>query len=445
MHLEGVGTVVETQYDVIVVGGGVGGVCGALAAARSRVRVLLVEAAPAVGGTGVFSSVSLICDFRDDDGRPINNGIHRELFPEAYLRVNPRMVPTYDEQALRARYEQLLAAEPTLTVWTGTRVAEVRIDDGRVEALRLEGDHEGWISASAYLDATADGNLAQMAGADFWLGREQDGLLQSATATFKVSGFDPELLIDPRVETWDAIFSLRRELLPYYRELKDKGLTSNPREDVTCFPYPGGKSLLFNSTSVLGVDPTRPETVRAGLEEGEKQARELFAAITRHPAFADATLDFISPKLGVREGRRIVGDYELTGEDCLSCRRFDDMIAAGGYDVDVHNPEGGKSRLTRIPSPGYYHIPLRSLIPRGLLNVVLSSRCISGSYEAHASYRVMSSISGVGEAAGVTAALMHVGGFGDVREVDAAAVRYVLQMRGQFVEGRVEPVELPVI
>lgn len=435
----------DAQYDVIVVGGGVGGVCGALAAARSRVRVLLVEAAPAVGGTGVFSSVSLICDFRDDDGRPINNGIHRELFPEAYLRVNPRLVPTYDEQALRRRYEALLADEPTLTVWTGTRVAEVITENGRVQELRVEGEHDGRIRASAYLDATADGNLAQMAGADFRIGRNEDGLLQSATATFKVSGFDPEKLNDPDVETWDAIFSLRRELLPYYREIKDKGLTSNPREDVTCFPYPGGKSLLFNSTSVLGVDPTRPETVKAGLAEGEKQARELFGAISGHPAFAEATLDFVSPKLGVREGRRIVGEYELTGEDCLATRKFDDMIAACGYDVDVHNPEGGKSRLIKIPSPGYYHLPLRSLVPKGLSNVILSSRCISGSYEAHASYRVMSSISAVGEAAGVAGALMHIGGLSDVRGVDAAQVRYVLQMRGQFVEGTVTPVELPAV
>ncbi|MEK3699816.1 FAD-dependent oxidoreductase [Paenibacillus sp. FSL R10-2199] len=431
------------NFELVVVGAGVGGISAALAAARLFRRVLLIEAGPEVGGTGVFSSVSLICNFRDSMGRPVTSGIHRELFPAAYTHYNEQRVPTYDEQFLKSTYQQLLEAEPTLTVWTGCSVNEVDVEKGRIQRLHLQGNQAGTVAAEVFLDATADGNLSAMAGMQYEIGREGDGKLQSATATFRVSGFDPMKLKNPDIQTWPAIHSLRLELLPYYQELKDKGETANPRQSITCFPYPDGKSLLFNSTSVLGVDPTRPDSVRLGMEEGTRQANELFGAICRHPAFRQARLDYIAPRLGVREGRRITGEYVLTADDCLNNRHFGDMIAACAYSLDIHSPDGGATRLERIPGDGYYHIPYRSLIPVGCSNLLLASRCISGTHEAHSSYRIMASVSAIGEAAGVAASLAVIQGKADVREVMPAHIRYVLQLRGQFTEGEVERIPLP--
>ncbi|THF79889.1 FAD-dependent oxidoreductase [Cohnella fermenti] len=432
------------DYDVIVAGAGVGGISAALAAARLSRRVLLIEQADQVGGTGVFSSVSLICQFRDSTGRPINDGIHRELFPAAYTHYNEQLVPTYDERDLAAAYRRLIDAEPGLTVWTGCFVAGADLEDGRIARLHLGGSRTGTATAAVYLDATADGNLAALAGLRFQKGRESDGKLQSATVTFKVSGIDRSLLQQPDIRRWSAIHSLRRELLPYYQTLKEAGGTLNPRPGITCFPYPDGEALLFNSTSVLNVDPTRPDTVARGMEEGIKQAQELFAAIRQHPAFRNATLDYTAPKLGIREGRRIVGEYELTAGDCLGARKFEDMVAACAYSLDIHNPDGGASRLEPIPAPGYYHIPYRSLIPQGCANLLLSSRCISGSHEAHSSYRIMASVSAIGEAAGTAAAIASFRKLDDVRKVEAKQIRFVLQLRGQFTEGDVERIELPV-
>ncbi|GBG11854.1 FAD-dependent oxidoreductase [Paenibacillus agaridevorans] len=431
------------KFDIIIAGAGVGGISAALAAARLQQRVLLIEQADEVGGTGVFSSVSLICEFRDRGGRPINSGIHRELFPAAYTHYSEQVVPTYDEQQLKANYNKLLGAEPLLTIWTGSAVVQADMRDNRIAQLHISGKHSGIVSAPVYLDATADGNLSALAGLSYHLGRESDGKLQSATATFKVSGFDRSLLQQPDIRLWSAIHSLRRELLPFYQELKEAGGTNNPRTGVTCFPYPDGEALLFNSTSVLEVDPTKPETVERGIKEGSKQAEELFAAIRQHPAFQHARLDYIAPKLGIREGRRIVGEYELTAEDCLGTRHFEDMVAACAYSLDIHDPEGGTTRLERIPEPGYYHIPYRSLIPKGAGNLLLSSRCISGTHEAHSSYRIMASVSAIGEAAGTAAALCVFQGLTDVRQVKPAHIRFILQMRGQFVEGSVERVSLP--
>lgn len=431
------------DFDIIIAGAGVGGISAALAAARLQMRVLLIEQAKEVGGTGVFSSVSLVCTFRDSWGKPITSGIHRELFPASYTHYNEKLVPTYDEQELKAAYERLLASEPTLTVWTDCKVTQAEKQNGRIVRLHIQGSRTVAVTAKIYLDATADGNLSALAGLEYSLGREGDGRMQSATATFKVSGIDCSLLKEPDIRQWSAIHSLRRELLPYYLDMKAAGRTGNPRQGVTCFPYPDGKALLFNSTSVLDVDPTRPETVARGREEGIRQAQELFEAIRQHPAFHHAKLDYIAPKLGVREGRRIVGEYELTAEDCLQSRRFDDMVAACAYSLDIHNPDGGASRLESIPEPGYYHIPYRSLIPKGCANLLLSSRCISGTHEAHSSYRIMASVSAIGEAAGTAAALCVFQGLQDVRKVKPSHIRFILQLRGQFIEGEVERVPMP--
>lgn len=439
------------DYDVVVVGAGVGGICAALAAARLRRSVLLLEEMEEIGGTGIHSAVSLICLFRDKNGRPINNGIHRELFPQAYTHGKglfgvEETVPTYDERVLKATYARLLEAEPRIAVRTSHRVTGVVSEGGSITGLEAEagGGESMRASGRVFLDATADGNLSALAGAEFQLGREEDGKLQSATVTFKMTGFDPFLLQNPRITTWSGIRSLREELTVYYRQLKDEGGTRNPRPSVLCFPYPDGKGILFNSTAVIGVDPTDEASVAGGLKEGTEQAVQLIGAIKRHPAFAAAEVEFIAPKLGVREGRRVVGDYVLTADDCLAGRKFDDMVAACAYSIDIHDPLGGAAKLIKIGGDGYYHIPYRSLVAKGWNNLLLSSRCISGTHEAHSSYRVMSGVSAIGEAAGTAAALAVWANAADVRDVPAARIRYALQAGGQFVEGDVEKVTLAV-
>ena len=128
----------------------------------------------------------------------------------------------------------------------------------------------------------------------------------------------------------------------------------------------------------------------------------------------------------------------LTGEDCLAEARFDDAVAAGAYDIDIHDPDGASSTLRNIPNTQYYHIPYRSLIARGHTNLLLGSRCISGDFEAHSSYRVMSCLTGVGQAAGSAAALAAQHAGGAVREIPASWIRYRLQDAGQWIEGAVE-------
>ena len=449
-------------FDVVVTGAGVGGVSAAVAAGRAGARVLLIEAADVIGGTGVHSPVGLVCTYRDSSDRPINVGLHREFFPHVYedpapADTNPALawfetrLQTYDHRELLKNYQRALAAEPTITVASGTRAVEARVSGGRIGQIRLDGRRTAWVKAGVFIDSTADGNLSALAGAEFQLGRESDGALQPATLTFGVSNIDFSRATSvaypiDRMPTWVEIDAFNREVGEIYAAAKRAGETSNPKEDVFGLPYPDGRSLLFNSTRVLGVDPTKPGSVDAARREGEKQVHELIGILRRHPSFANATIDFISTKLGVREGRRIVGDYILTAADCLRPARFDDMVAACAYKIDIHSPTGAGAHFELIPPPGYYHIPYRCLRAKGFTNLLLGSRCISGTHEAHSSYRVMSALSVIGQAAGVAAALTARLGKRDVRDVAVENIRWVLRAQNQFVEGTGTPLPgtLPV-
>jgi hypothetical protein len=434
------------SFDVIVAGAGIGGVSASLAAARTGARVLLVEADEEIGGTGVHSPVALVCTFRDHNDRPINAGLHREYFPTLYDNPSPpdknpaqewygTRLECYDHRELLQSYQRLIAAEPNLTVRTGRRVSAVHQIDGEIQAVCLEGTQAGWVKAKVFVDSTADGNLSALAGAEFQLGRESDRALQPSTLTFGMTNIN---FGGKPPTTWPEMDAFNRELTRYLHAAIAAGEVHVLKKEIFGIPYPDGRGLQFNTTRMLGVDPTRPETVAAARKEGERQVNEIIGVLRQHPAFAEAKLDFVGTKLGVREGRRIMGDYVLTAEDCLRPARFDDMVAACAYMLDIHNPTGSGTHIEQIPAPGYYHIPYRCLIARGHTNLLLGSRCISGTHEAHSSYRVMGPLSAIGQAAGVAAALTALGPKSNVRAIPASAIRWVLREQGQFVEGSCE-------
>lgn len=430
------------SYDVIVAGAGAGGICAAVAAARSGAAVALIEKHPEIGGTGVHSPVSLVCTFHAADHRPINIGLHQELYPETYGcstkdKRDSYVRPTYDEKVLKARYQSILANEPNIDVLTGNGVAETKIMGRHIESIVLEDGAE--LSAPVYVDSTADGNLAAMAGCGFDKGRDQDAGMQSATLTFIVSNFDTSKLRIQEIMTRIGCDSMWDELTPLLNKAQEAGRTINPKGNVVAFPYPDGKRLLFNSNEVTGIDPTRPGSVEAGLERGRQMVEELFEIIRQHPAFAEAHLDSVATQLGIREGRRIHGDYTLSEKDCLGEARFEDMVTACAYAIDIHDPDGGPTRMVGIPGSGYYHIPYRALISKDLDNLLLGSRCISGTHEAHSSYRVMSCVTGIGQAAGTAAALAAEYTDGETRKIPSTWIRHELRKQVQFVEGAIEP------
>jgi hypothetical protein len=154
---------------------------------------------------------------------------------------------------------------------------------------------------------------------------------------------------------------------------------------------------------VLGTDVF--DWSRAELES-RRQMRQIAAFLRRYvPGFERAYVAQSGVHTGVRETRRIIGDYQLTADDVLEARKFEDVVARGAYPVDIHNPKGRGTVLKRVPPGQAYDIPLRSLLPQGVEGLLVAGRCLSGTHEAHSSYRVMPIVMATGQAAGVCAAL----------------------------------------
>jgi FAD dependent oxidoreductase len=190
------------------------------------------------------------------------------------------------------------------------------------------------------------------------------------------------------------------------RRASEAGELNLQREDMLFFATPHPNEVSVNSTRVtrvLGVDVW-------DLSYAEwcsrRQMRQIAAFLRKYvPGFEESYVLQSGVQVGVRETRRVLGEYQLNVDDVLGARKFDDAIARGAYPVDIHNPKGSGTVLRRLPPGEAYDIPLRCLLPQNTERVIVAGRCISGTHEAHSSYRVMPIVMATGQAAGVCAAL----------------------------------------
>jgi hypothetical protein len=179
---------------------------------------------------------------------------------------------------------------------------------------------------------------------------------------------------------------------------------------------------------------TDPEVLTAAEIEGRRQALEYVRFLTdRIPGYEHASLVALSTQIGLRETRRVYGDYRLGRDDVLSARQFDDQIGLCGAPIEDHHGRAGTGTTWEyLPDGGAVGIPLRTLVVRDGANVLVAGRCFSAEHDAHASVRSMAQCMAMGQAAGTTAALA-VASTGDVRDVDPALVRDRLRGAGGLV------------
>lgn len=237
-------------------------------------------------------------------------------------------------------------------------------------------------AADFFIDATGDADLAVMSGCPWRLGRTEDSLCQPMTLCFRLGGIDTQ-----------AFFDHLPEIQQVYRKWQAAGKTENPRENVLSFHTlnRGGHSFQHNA---------------CGSTESAAQ-------------------------IGVRESRMIDGEHLLTGEELKACTRFPDAIAAGNYDIDIHNPEGSGTSHYYFPQGAYYTIPYRSLQPKGAENLLVAGRCISCTHEAQASCRIMPIVTCLGEAAGTAAAIAH-STRRSLKKIDITELQNTLRKNGAF-------------
>ncbi len=416
------------RTEVLVVGGGPSGLGAALGAAQSGADVVLVERYGFLGGNATAALVMPLMSFHnelkqaapDSEPRllPTDHGQGEPVVAGALWKLLARLterrgaVPPSPETGYTVPFdpEQFKLAALDLLDEAGVRMlfhafasGTVPVERGHRVVFETKSGPVA-IDADVVIDCTGDGDVAAAAGAKFEVGRESDGLVQPMTLMFRMVEFAAPGFADyvrDHPDQWRGVHGL----WDLVREATAAGELELPREDVLFFATPHEREVSVNSTRVgaLGIDVwelTRAEwTARRQLDQVAEFLRR------RVPGFAESYVAQSGVQVGVRETRRVLGEYQLTGEDILAARTFDDGIARGAYPVDIHNPAGTGTVLKRVPRGQAYDIPLRCLLPMGVDDLLVAGRCISGTHEAHSSYRVMPIAMATGHAAGVCAAL----------------------------------------
>jgi hypothetical protein len=230
-------------------------------------------------------------------------------------------------------------------------------------------------------------------------------MVQPMTLMFRMVGFHRkpfEAYVKERPDQWRGVHGL----WDLIERATAAGELELPREDLLFFGTPHLEEVSVNSTRITQVLGTDVWDLTYAEFQARRQMRQIANFLKRHvPGFEDSYIVQSGVQTGVRETRRILGDYQLNADDVLSARKFPDVIARGTYPIDIHNPTGKGTILKRLPPGEAYEIPLRCLLPQGLDNLLVAGRCISGTHEAHSSYRVMPISMVTGQAAGACAAL----------------------------------------
>ncbi|MGH7900089.1 MAG: FAD-dependent oxidoreductase, partial [Candidatus Binatia bacterium] len=280
------------------------------------------------------------------------------------------------------------------------------VGDGRIEGVVFETKSGPLVvKAGAVVDCTGDGDVAARAGAPFEIGRESDGAVQPMTLMFRVVEFQQQAFdryVAEHPGEWHGVYGL----WDLVRRATQAGELRLPREDILFFGTPHDQEVSVNSTRVNNVLGTDVWDLGYAEWVSRRQMREIATFLKRYvPGFEGAYVAQSGVNVGVRETRRILGEYVLTADDVLGARKFPDVIARSSYPIDIHNPKGSGTELKHLAYGESYDIPLRSLIPQRVEGLVVAGRCISGTHEAHSSYRVMPIAMATGQAAGVCAAL----------------------------------------
>lgn len=425
------------DYDVVVAGGGVAGFGAAVAVGKRGYRVLLIEATSALGGLATMGLVNIPLDFVSGIGREMMDELeaieghwHRNTNIEKHKLVLDRMVKKYN-------VEVLLVTSIVDTVMDGDFVKGVVIQTktGRK-----------YVSAKRFIDATGDSDLAYYAGAETESGRPEDGMSQACSLEFILGGVNWEAYQNSDIKKNDPRWTktikedLASGLLPYESDNHLNWITHIPGRPQHC----GMDEVSICFAHSRKCFPLDNADLTRMYFEGREQATMLAEYIKKRiPGFENSFLTTTASLLGVRESRRIVGEYRLTAEDVAFCRKHDDVIAISNHGYDIHNfedtgnikwapimlngelqyvisnsggfgtttpPPNGKpvvnakgqtAEFAEFEANRMYDIPYRCLVPARVENLLAAGRNLSSDIYAQSGARLILCCLSMGEAAGV--------------------------------------------
>jgi hypothetical protein len=447
------------EVDVLVVGGGPTGIAAALSAARNGASVLLIEKLGFLGGSATAAQVPAFCPFSDKT-KAIVRGIGWEVLAEMLRRTN-RPIPdpeTYDPkqqqrmdwvpidpETLKCLYDDLCETAG-VTVLFHTFMPEVLCEttDGKTSlsgVLLANKDGLSRVQARVFIDATGDADLAARAGCPFEKG-DADGRTQGMTMCFTVANGSREAYLGYVYQTGDGYLA---RLIAEARAAGDYDL---PDASLVGLSFKNETVAGANMGHVYGADSTDARSLSAAERDGRRIVQKLLPFLRKYvPGQENLHLVSTGPHIGIRESRRIVGDYRLTLDDYLECRSFPDDIARNAYFIDLHAVTTEQAARAKTISdtqnekterkhyalpPGQSHgIPYRCLLPQGIENLIVAGRSLSADRAVQGAARVMPFCFAMGEAAGLAAA-MAARGDGRTRAVDIPDLQQRLRRQGAW-------------
>ena len=455
----------KKNYDVAVIGAGSAGVAAALAAAKNGAKTILIESSSVIGGD-LLSGLP-IDGCRTTAGEWIVGGVAKELF-DACEEMDGYIGSIYDRRNIWVvminpkimGFSVLkLLAQYGVDILPYSQVEAVNCTEGALLSVSARNRTETFdIKAKMYIDCTGDGDVACMCGVPYEMG-DENGELQPMTMVFQIRGIHPKEVLgfvlehpencglgenpnSPKTakelaqELYDLGFP--KVFFSGKGPLLQKGISSGELHSCSMLAFnPNSTDLstvTVNTTRLVRKDCISADVLGSTMLELTEQVENAFRFIKNNiPGCQDCVLDGIAPRLGIRESRRIMGEYYLTGEEVSEGIKRDDGICKGGHEVDIHGKDEKHVRRT-IKNAGSYDIPFGCLIPKGMKNLLMAGRCLSADRVAHSSARVMGTCMAMGQAAGTAAALCAQTNRNPT-ELDICSLREILKQQGAILDG----------
>ena len=448
----GGGSVIAT--DVLVVGAGSSGFAAAVASAESGASTVLVDGADLVGGTLSNQLLESSAGFTDRQCRLLVGGVAGRLVRELVrLGSSPGHVPDYTGYSgtrLPVNHYELALCESAMLSKAGVRVllrhtaTEAGGSGERQYRVRLEGPGGSvYVHARAVVDCTGDADMVALLGGSF----QSDGMdrLQPASLLFKIGDLNFERLLswaraNPGYFRPGSTFpepSVANVHLwgfgPLLRRAFDEGALDLRRQELHFSGWPNRREAVINATRVA-VAPLDGESLGARAADLSRQVLGVVEFFRRYvPGGEECRLIEVANRIGVRESRRILGEWTLTEDEIRTHAVTDDSIALCAFPIDIHDNVGPSLTHTELVEEPF-GIPFGCLVPRGTDSLFVAGRSISTTHVANGSIRQTAQCFATGEAAGVAAALACRGSAGQSGDgVTPRAVRSALVARGAIV------------
>ncbi len=443
------------HFDVIVVGAGMAGWGAAVASARAGKSTFLIEQFGYPGGWATAALVNPFMSHSTSDGKPLVGGLYQEL-RDRLTQSGGLVGNSFDSELMRnVLQDTLLEAGVRLRYHSFVDLAQYMPDGAICVHSRSKSGVEEF-TCSRLIDCSGDGDAAISLGADYQSGGE-DGVPQAVTLMFDVGGVDfekaityvrdhPDQMRFPKLPADADTAKLAKGVISvagYYdliSQARANGEYSTPGDLIFYISRPHCGEVVFNTTHVGNVHATDAEDLTRAEIESRQQMASIVSFVRKYvPGFEKSYLLRSADHVGVRETRRVIGDYVFSAQDVVEARKFDDCICRLAYPVDIHSGKGdgytkeeGKRPVNNAPPGDWYEIPYRCLLPVGLDNVLVAGRCVSSSQAGHGAIRIMPACAAMGQAAGVAAA-MSLDQEVCVRDIDTGSLIAALREQGALV------------